>query len=282
MTSLRFTFRTAVLMTAILVVLLGGGAATAAWAKLGTGVGAVAAASLTAPNPSAAKSGTSPTTSIVVTWTATPSIPGVSYVVARGATTLSGCSNTSCTDTGLSPGTQYSYTVTTTLQGWTKAGTVSAATDQAIAPGMTPVPASGTAFGNNGWKNSTAACDPQAGTQASSRLCIAPVSNGVAINTANGLVTYRLERLTGLNGTTEACYTASATSGSPGSWTSGSTCSIENAMTYNVASSQFRSLQIPQSDVVVTGTRYYKWTVTGLRDTNGTVAPAQSFTFNAG
>jgi hypothetical protein len=172
--------------------------------------------------------------------------------------------------------------VTTGLQGWTKSGTVSATTDQATAPGMTPVPASGTSFSKNDWKNDPSkACDA-ATNQSSSRLCIAPIVNGAAINTANGLVTYRLERLTGANGATEACYTASATSGSAGLWTSSSTCSTENPMTYNSASSQFRSLQVLQSDAAGPNgtTRYYKWTVTGLRDINGVVAPAQSFTFN--
>jgi hypothetical protein len=282
MTNVRFTPRIAALVTAILVVLLGGGAATAAWTKLDTGSGAVAVNSLTAPSPSAAKSGTNPSTSIVVTWTATTGLPAVSYTVLRGTTPLSGCSTTSCTDTGLSPGTQYNYTVTTTLQGWAKSGAASATTDQAAtSPGMAAQPPSGTAFGSQGWKNGSAACDPQSAGSGSSRLCITPVSNGAAIDTSAGLVTYRLERLNGSNGTVQDCYTASTTSGSAGSWTPGSSCST-NPMTYDSAAIQFRSLQIPQTDVKSTQTQFYRWTVAGLRDINGVIAPAQSFTFNVG
>ena len=91
-------------------VIAGGGAAWAAWSVSGGGAGSTTAGSLVTPAVTATRSATTPTTAIDLSWTAAGQLPGATYSVTRNGTTIS-CANP-CTDSGLTPGTSYTYAVT--------------------------------------------------------------------------------------------------------------------------------------------------------------------------
>jgi hypothetical protein len=119
-------------------VVLGGGAAWAAWSSTGTGAGATAAGSLVTPVVTATRSTTSPTSAIDVSWTAAGELPGTTYSVKRDGTTTLACTSSPCTDSGLAPGTSYSYVVTANLgTSWSSASDPAAASTQAAAVNAT-------------------------------------------------------------------------------------------------------------------------------------------------
>lgn len=119
--------------TAALVgsVVLGGGAAWAAWSVSGTGAGTSAASSLVTPVVTATRSTTSPTTAIDLSWTASGQLPGTTYSVTRNGTTIA-CSTSPCTDSGLTAGTSYTYSVTPKVGSWTGAAGTASASTQAV------------------------------------------------------------------------------------------------------------------------------------------------------
>lgn len=121
--------------TAALVgsVVLGGGAAWAAWSVTGAGNGATTAGSLVTPVAAAATSPTAPTTDIQVTWTANGEPAGTTYVVTRDATTDLTCTSSPCTDGGLEPGSTHSYVVSARLgSAWRAPSSSVSATTQAV------------------------------------------------------------------------------------------------------------------------------------------------------
>ncbi|SDP40269.1 hypothetical protein SAMN04489867_2332 [Pedococcus dokdonensis] len=109
-----------------LVAALGATPALAFWSTSGTATAGATARTLA--TPAAPAVGTATQTSLVVSGTlpaAAAQVTGTAYTVKRGSTTL-GCSLPSsgaysCTDTGLTGGQTYSYTVVATLGAWTAA-----------------------------------------------------------------------------------------------------------------------------------------------------------------
>ena len=110
-------------LTTMLVAVLGGGVAYAAWSTGGSGTGRTTAGSLVTPDVTASRSTTAPSSAVDLSWSATSQFAGVSYSVVRspGNVTLN-CTSSPCSDTGLSPGTTYTYAVTAKLHSWTAAG----------------------------------------------------------------------------------------------------------------------------------------------------------------
>jgi hypothetical protein len=108
-----------VLLAAALCVALSALPAHALWSVLGSGSTTVTARSLVTP---AAPSVGTPTASSLVVSGTLPSgqVPSTTYAVKRGATTVCTPSATpwSCTDTGLTASTTYSYTVVAMLGSW--------------------------------------------------------------------------------------------------------------------------------------------------------------------
>lgn len=110
------------------------GPALGSWVLPGTGSAAQTAAAL--GTPSALRQSAATTSSVTLSWTA-PSGPAPdAYEVSRNGvpTSCTPVSPTSCTDTGLTAGTTYSYTVTAALQRWRSRAS-------ATVPGTTTAPA---------------------------------------------------------------------------------------------------------------------------------------------
>lgn len=124
-----------VLLAAAVCVALGAIPAYAVWSVIGSGSTTATAASLVTP---AAPSVGSPTaTSLVVSGTL-PSgqVPSTTYAVKRGATTVCapGTSPWSCTDTGLTSGTTYTYTVVASIGSWTASSSATPGTTGCTGP----------------------------------------------------------------------------------------------------------------------------------------------------
>lgn len=110
-----------------------GSTAVAVWTLTANGDGAAPSGALVAPSVTVEQSATSPQTSLVVKWTAAGQLPGATYTVKRGSTTVS-CTSSPCTDSGLTAGQSYTYSVTAALHSWTSpAGTGSGSTSAASA-----------------------------------------------------------------------------------------------------------------------------------------------------
>lgn len=128
----RTRTRIAVIAAAVLAVLLGSGAASAAWLATGSGLGAVPSDSVVTPSVTATRSGSSPTTRIDLSWSAPGQMSGVGYRVTRSSngstTTLTGCTTSPCADSGLAPGTSYVYSVTASVGGWSRSGSATETT----------------------------------------------------------------------------------------------------------------------------------------------------------
>ena len=118
----------------VAVTVLGTGVAYAAWVIAGSGSGATAAASLAKPVLTATQSSTSPESAIDLSWTAGAQPPGTTYEVRRNGTTVVCTSPSPCTDSGLAPGTTYSYVVTAKLGLWTRASDPASATTATVTP----------------------------------------------------------------------------------------------------------------------------------------------------
>lgn len=140
-----------------LIAALGAGPALAFWSTSGTATAGTTARTLATPAAPAVGSATQ--TSLVVSGTlptAASQVTGTAYTVKRGGTTL-GCTLPasgaySCTDTGLTGGQTYSYTVVAALGAWTAASAATTGTTTcATAPKLTvtasdTTPTAGTAF----------------------------------------------------------------------------------------------------------------------------------------
>lgn len=89
-----------------------------------SGSNSVTAATLS--NPTGFSAGAASSTSANLSWTAPPTLTG--YALSQSAGTLAGCSatptsaTTSCTATGLSPATTYTWTLQTGYDNWLSAG----------------------------------------------------------------------------------------------------------------------------------------------------------------
>lgn len=135
-----------VLLAAAVCLAVGAVPAYAVWSVLGAGSTTVTARSLVTP---AAPSVGTPTVSSLVVSGTLPSgqVPSTSYAVKRGVTTVCTPSATpwSCTDTGLTSGTSYSYTLVASISAWSATsaatsgttGCTSADTYTVSAPGIT-------------------------------------------------------------------------------------------------------------------------------------------------
>lgn len=140
-----------------LVAALGAAPALAFWSTSGTATADATARTLATPATPSVGSATQ--TSLVVSGTLPTSgtqVPGTAYTVKRGSTTL-GCAlpssgSYSCTDTGLTGGQTYSYTVVAALGAWTatspaKTGTTTcAAAPKFTVAASDTTPTAGTAF----------------------------------------------------------------------------------------------------------------------------------------
>lgn len=131
---MRSRHSTLIASLAVAVTVLSAGVAHAAWVKTGAGSGATSASSLVTPALTAARSATSPTSAVDLSWTDSGQLAGSSYQVRRDGT-LIGCSSSPCTDSGLAANTTYSYVVTAKLGEWTAA---SAAATASTATAATP------------------------------------------------------------------------------------------------------------------------------------------------
>lgn len=141
-----------VILTLAVCGLIGVAPAYAYWSLTATANASAQADSLTAP---AAPSVGSPTTTTLTVSGTLPGtqLAGAAYAVKRGTTTVCAPSTSpfSCTDTGLSNGTTYSYTVVATLSTWTVAsaattGTTSCTTPDAFTVAAPSTATAGTAF----------------------------------------------------------------------------------------------------------------------------------------
>lgn len=108
-------------VAALLVV--GSGVASASWSKVVTGgVGAGKAATLGAPTGGSAAAASA--TSLTISWSAPAGVAPTGYTLTRNAASIGsgGCSGTvattSCTDSGLTSGTTYTYTVISHRSSW--------------------------------------------------------------------------------------------------------------------------------------------------------------------
>lgn len=124
-----------VLLAAAVCLALGAIPAYAVWSVIGTGSTTATAASLVTP---AAPGVGSPTaTSLVVSGTLPGAqLPTTTYAVKRGSTTICapGASPWSCTDTGLTSDTTYSYTVVASIGSWTAASSAASGTTGCTGP----------------------------------------------------------------------------------------------------------------------------------------------------
>ena len=134
---MRSRHSTLIASLAVAVTVLSAGVAHAAWVKTGAGSGVTSATSLVTPALTAARSATSPTSAIDLSWTDAGQLAGTTYQVRRDGT-LIGCSSSPCTDSGLAANTTYSYVVTAQLGQWIKASAAaSAGTATAATPATT-------------------------------------------------------------------------------------------------------------------------------------------------
>ncbi len=128
------------------VIVLGAQAAFAAWLPGATGTGSSGARSIGAPTAVTATALTSST--IRLNWTAPAGVVAGGYVVVRTAPTVAtvctvGSGTTTCTDSGLSGGISYSYTVQATVgSNWISvAGAPVSATTPGVGTFIVGVPA---------------------------------------------------------------------------------------------------------------------------------------------
>lgn len=114
------------------VVLLGAGAAVAYWTTTVTSTPAAKAGSMSAPTAFSATAGSN---SAVLLWHAPAALTG--YTLTQSPGTLAGCSatpsssTTTCTATGLTAGTQYTWTLTATYDSWSSTSVTAQATPYA-------------------------------------------------------------------------------------------------------------------------------------------------------
>lgn len=136
--------RTSAAVLALPLALVLGGVASAAWTSPGSGAGRGAARSLVAPTSPAAATVAPTSSAIDIAFTLAANPPGTTYTVTRnktkagalGATVAcSGLTASPCHDTGLTPSTTYTYTVSAVLGTWAAAAatTPSATTTAAFA-----------------------------------------------------------------------------------------------------------------------------------------------------
>ncbi len=167
---------------------------------------AASATSLSSPTVSAAE--VSPT-SAKVSWTAGSQPAGTNYVVVRnpGANQDAVCTvpapTSSCTDSGLSPGTAYSYSVTATLDSWQSPAGSASFTTMAL---NVASPTNGSTFGANWGGSISGTSAPASGTTIASVKVSIEQGSG-SCWTGNGKTW------------TAACPTYVATSGSVSNWT---------------------------------------------------------------
>ncbi len=154
------TRRGVIAVTALAICAIAGvGSATAYWTT-GAANATASATAATLRTPAAPSVTSSGTTSLTVSG-ALPSnqLPGTAYTLNRGTATVQSCSipsgatTFSCSDTGLAPGTTYSYTLSASLGAWTATSSTATGTTQcAAAPTFvvtpsTTTPTVGAAFG---------------------------------------------------------------------------------------------------------------------------------------
>jgi len=195
-----------VLATAIALGLLVG-VAFAFWQTTDSSNPAAASAtSLSSPSVSAAEASA---TSVKISWTAGSQPTGTNYVVVRnpGAGQVTVCTvpapTSNCTDSGLSPATAYSYSVTATLDNWQSSAGATSFTTMAV---NITSPTNGTTFGANWGGSISGTSSPATGTTIS--------SVEVSIQQGSGFCWSG----TG-NSWTASCPNYVPTSGTVGNWT---------------------------------------------------------------
>lgn len=134
----------------VLLPLLVAAPALAAWGV--PSVGAEGFAAATAVQPPVAGTPTTTSSSVTLTWAAPAGGPvPTGYTVLRTAPSPAavcvGVAALTCTDTGLSPSTAYTYAITATRAGWSSAAATASATTAATLPSafLVTVPATATA-----------------------------------------------------------------------------------------------------------------------------------------
>ena len=186
---------------------LGAGLAFAYWVSTDSSNPASASAtSLSTPSVSTAEASA---TAVTISWTAGSQPTGTNYVVVRnpGASQVAVCtvpaSTSTCTDSGLSPATTYSYSVTAGLDAWQSSAGTGSFTTMAV---NIATPISGSTFGAN-WGGSISGTSSPATGAAISNVKVSIQQGSGSCWTGSG------------NSWTAACPNYVATGGTVGSWT---------------------------------------------------------------
>jgi hypothetical protein len=131
----------------VMVGVLAGGVAFGYWLTTdGSNPGVASASTLSTPSVTTAESSG---TSVNINWTAGTQPHGVQYVVKRtspGSLTVCTTSSSSCQDSGLSPGTTYTYSVTAVLDLWQSPAGVASYTTSTV---TITSPSNSSTFGTN-------------------------------------------------------------------------------------------------------------------------------------
>ena len=148
------------------LVAVGAGLAFAYWPSTDSSNPAAASAtSLSAPTGATATEAGA--TSATISWTAGSQPTGTSYVVVRnpGVNQVTVCtvpaSTPTCTDSGLSPATTYSYSVTAVLDAWQSPASSASFTTMGV---TVATPANGSTFGGNWGGSIGGTSSPATGT----------------------------------------------------------------------------------------------------------------------
>ena len=230
--------------TAIGLIALGAGLAFGYWVTTDSSNPAAASAtSLSAPSVSAAEASA---TSAKTSWTAGGQPTGTSYVVVRnpGASQVTVCtvpaSTSSCTDSGLNPGTAYTYSVTAVLDAWQSSPGTASFTTMAV---NIAAPSNGSTFGANWASTISGTSSPATGTTISTvKVSIQQGSGSCWTGTGNVW--------------TAVCPNYVTTGGTPSNWT----------------------LSLPIGDLNSVNT--YHITAQATDSTNISATTASSFTYN--
>ena len=264
-----------VALAAAAITTLTSGIAAATWIKTGSGSGTSRAAILQPPaTASAAPGGAAPTTSITITWTGPASGPApTSYRVERVAPAATVCtpsaSTLSCTDTGLTPGTAYSYNVFAVRSNWNGAAQATSTSTSASSDTTLPTVTAGCPVNGGSYDN---AKDNGTGTynKACGKRVVINATDNVAVTSAAVKLTKDGSCWTGDDSDTGAVFTvAQCTAAGPAGYPAGYV-----SLSPSTGSEWTRALSGPMFTSIGT------WTLTGLaRDAAGNTSSVLTVSF---
>ncbi len=179
-----------------------------AWVSNGSATGSTSATMLGKPTVTLA-SKTHDT--VRIEWNTPAGAPPNSYIVKRGTTTLPGCLQNSCVDSGLAGSTTYTYTVQATLANWLGAVSdgLQVTTDAAppSTPDLTQASDSGSSSSDNITKVSTPTVTGTAPSNSTVKIYRGPSVVGTQ-TLSGGATTYSITTSSLADGTHELTATA--------------------------------------------------------------------------